>query len=382
MKHCKGNSGYQIGLFSGSASLPAAWNDFLPREHFLRSSHLRLYEEIGNDDVDFLYLTVSNDCGLVGLAYFQILHIRHKHLDSDKLKGWQKPGWSLFTGWCQPKLLVAGHLFRHDICSFYWKDGMAHYEAYKAYRTAIDFALQHSGASAALVKDVNETLIPYFQHYAPQFLMLSNDISMEMLLPDDWNHIDDYERALKHKYAQRFRKVRQPWSHLRVEELSAADSERQKGALYRLYHQVIVRQQVRLGLLNENFLPVLHAHNEHLKIWMVYEGENPVAFFSAWTRGRVFDMFYIGLDYAENERLQLYFNILFFSVEQAIGLKKEKLVLGRTALEAKARIGCTPKYLSTYVYIKNPIVRGIVMRMQQQVSSREGEWENRHPFKK
>ena len=92
-------------------------------------------------------------------------------------------------------------------------------------------------------------------------------------------------------------------------------------------------------------------------------------------------MFYIVFDYSRNDSLQLYFNILFFSVEQAIRMGKKKLILGRTALEAKARIGCKPVYLSTFLYIKNPLVRNLMLRAQQSIAANEGEWENRHPFK-
>lgn len=114
---------------------------------------------------------------------------------------------------------------------------------------------------------------------------------------------------------------------------------------------------------------------------MGYEGSEPVLFFSAWTHDEVLDMFYIGFDYSKNEERQLYFNILFFTIEEAIRLQKKKLILGRTALEAKARLGCKPKYLSTYLYIRNPIIRWVINRLHQNINSMEGEWENRHPFK-
>ena len=68
-------------------------------------------------------------------------------------------------------------------------------------------------------------------------------------------------------------------------------------------------------------------------------------------------------------------------MEQAIRLKKKKLILGRTALEAKARVGCKAKYLSTYLYIKNPVLRNVITRLQNNINDMEGEWENRHPFK-
>jgi hypothetical protein len=93
-------------------------------------------------------------------------------------------------------------------------------------------------------------------------------------------------------------------------------------------------------------------------------------------------MFYIGFDYDRNAALYLYFNILFFSLEQAILLKKKNLVLGRTALDAKARLGCRPRYLSTFLYIKNRNIRNYVVRAQQQMTTEEGAWESKHPLKK
>jgi hypothetical protein len=92
-------------------------------------------------------------------------------------------------------------------------------------------------------------------------------------------------------------------------------------------------------------------------------------------------MFYIGFDYEKNNTYQLYFNILFFAIEQAIALKKEKLVLGRTALDAKARLGCRPHYLQTFLYVKNGLVRNRVLQIQQKAAANEGEWEQRHPFR-
>src|SRR5690606_25068240 len=94
-----------------------------------------------------------------------------------------------------------------------------------------------------------------------------------------------------------------------------------------------------------------------------------------------FDMFYIGFDYVRNKYLQLYFNILFFRVEQSILFRKKKLILCRTALDAKARLGCQPHYLYTFLYIKKNLIRKRILQVQQRTSDKEGAWEERHPFK-
>jgi predicted N-acyltransferase len=205
---------------------------------------------------------------------------------------------------------------------------------------------------------------------------------MEMDVEEAWQTVKDYEKALKHKYAQRFRKIRSGWEKLQIKELSVNDVRQEKETIFQLYNNISQKQTVRLGILNADYLPLLKEQfPDTLKVWMVYEEETPVAFFSAWLHEAAFDMFYIGMDYARNEELQLYFNILFFSVEQAIAFRKEKLILGRTALEAKARLGCRPHYLHTYLFIPNGLLRAFVRSIQQNVNEGEGAWENRHPFK-
>jgi hypothetical protein len=62
-------------------------------------------------------------------------------------------------------------------------------------------------------------------------------------------------------------------------------------------------------------------------------------------------------------------------------LKKPLLILGRTALDAKARLGCKPHYLSTFVYIRSRPIRLAVLAIQNTSQQQEGEWEQRHPLK-
>jgi hypothetical protein len=92
-------------------------------------------------------------------------------------------------------------------------------------------------------------------------------------------------------------------------------------------------------------------------------------------------MFYIGFDYKRNTELQLYFNILFFGVEQAILEHKPNAIFGRTALDAKARLGCKPRYQSTFAFVRNRWIRMITLRIQNNSQSQEGAWEQRHPLK-
>lgn len=384
MSNCKERKlAFEYKIFNSCDELNQAWADLVPNDHFLVKSHLKVYELSQLPDIDFRYALIYWNQQPIAACYFQLLHLREYHLAQSAMKPWQQSLWQLFTQFYQPKLLVSGHLFRHDICSFYWQSDLSLFDVFKLYQNVLKYVMKATKAHAVLVKDVAPSMMPYFQHYATDCQLLSNDISMEMKIPTEWTEMNHYEKALKHKYAQRYRKVKTAWKDITIDNLSVEEVKHNAATIYSLYQQVSNRQMVRLGQLSPDFLPQLKAaFPDQLQIWIAKEEGRPIAFFSAWIHEDNFDMFYIGFDYEQNDRLQTYFNILFFSIEQAIQTKKQKLILGRTALEAKARLGCQPHYLSTYLYIRNSWQRKLFKWLQQRLSTEEGSWENRHPFKK
>jgi hypothetical protein len=382
MGFSKASKNKQVLSYRKSDDLPDAWNTFLPAGHFLKTDQLKVTEQAALPDVSFRYILLMNKNVPVAAVYFQLLALKPQHINAQKVKTWQYTGWSVYCNVVQPKMLVAGHLFRHDVDSFYYDPALTPFEAYQYYQQAINTALTETCANTVLVKDMSPELVTYFQNYAPQYLSLRNDISMEMDIQEEWKTMHDYEKALKHKYAQRYRKVRNALIGIEVKELSAAEVEQEKTNIYKLYNNVTEQQQVRLGLLNETFIPTLKQYYKNeFKVWGMYEDGVMIGFLSAWLKGNAFDMFYIGFDYEKNNAFQLYFNILFLSIEKAIEFNKSKLILGRTALEAKARLGCKPNYLSTYLYIRNKYIRNRVLQTQQKNFVNEGAWEERHPFK-
>ncbi len=365
------------------STLPPNWDAGLPEGHFLLRASLSVQEDACLPNVSQRYaLLRGSGGGILARAAFQILRAKPEHVAGSALSRWQFRAWELFTQTARPKLLTGGQLFRHDVTSVQWDAALSPYEAAVWYRETVKAAARKEGAAAVLLKELPEALTPHFLHGAPEYLLLRNDISMQLHIPAEWSDMKDYEKSLKHKYAQRFRKVRQSWAGLRVQELSAEEVAAHAADIHRLYRQVTEHQPVRMGLLNEAFIPTLkQACGDELKVWAIWEGDAMVAFASGWVHEGSFDMFYIGFDYERNSALNLYFNILFFAIEQAILLKKPLLILGRTALEAKARVGCRPQYLNTFLYIRNPILRRIVAALQARLGEGGSEWEQRHPFK-
>jgi hypothetical protein len=368
--------------YHAASALPAEWDTGLPEDHFLRSNTLAVHEATALPDVTVMYALLRDKNSVLVRAAFQVLCVQPAHVQESSLPAWQYRLWKLFTSVVRPKLLVGGQLFRHDVASIQWAGAMAAYDVFVWYRDVIRATARKTGAMAVLLKELPEPLVPHFLHGAPEYILLRNDISMQLDIPAGWERIGNYESSLKHKYAQRFRKVRQSWNKLSIADLSIAEVESNAAHIFSLYQQVTAHQPVRMGFLSEGFIPALkRAYPDRLKVWGIWEGEKMVAFASGWVNEESFDMFYIGFDYARNADLQLYFNILFFAIGQAIALRKPLLILGRTALEAKARVGCRPRYLNTFLCIRNPILREIISRMQSRLADSNNEWEQRHPFK-
>jgi len=378
MKSCK-NKAASWQWFRQADELPHDWDDALPMHSPLCRAALHLTEQARLPRISFLYGWLPEHSIQVA---FQVLHLSTEHTDTTPLQGWQALLWRSFLGLRHPKLLVAGHLFRHDVESLYFPPDTNPFLAFQNFRKALSEARSITGAGAVLVKEMPPALVPFFQHHAPKYLLLRNDASMQMNIRPEWQSFADYEKSLKHKYAQRLRRQQEAFAGVAVKELSREEVSAQAGTLYQLYRQVTDHQKVRLGLLSREYLHLLkNAHPGTLKVWAFYEGEQMIAFVSAWHREGVFDMFYIGFDYGRNEVLSTYFNLLLFSVRQAIALRAHKLVLGRTALEAKARMGAKARYLHTFLYIRNPLFRRLVASLQARFVAMEGEWENRHPFR-
>ncbi len=382
MRIQKNHDGLELIVFQSAQNLPSYWNKELPENHFLQSEQLAITEAAKLPNLSFYYVVVFKNNQIQSKHYFQLLRLNKQHL-INKEDGFLKKLVCNFLLWTsKPSLLVSGHLFRHDICTFIKSDTISDFEAFQAYQLALQQIQKISGACAALIKDAPIYLSPYFQNYSKDCLQLKNDVSMEMILNKNWNSIQDYEKALKHKYAQRFRKIKKQEQLLIKKTLTKEDLENYQDQLYGLYQQVSNKQAIRLGMLSAEFIKLQQASKtEQLLVRGWFLNDALVAFSSAFNFQDTWDMFYIGFDYHKNAAFQLYFNILYDGLEQALLHKKDKIIFGRTALEAKARLGSKPNYLHTFVYISNPVLKWILKKPLENIHSKEGDWEQRHPLK-
>jgi hypothetical protein len=172
----------------------------------------------------------------------------------------------------------------------------------------------------------------------------------------------DYCAALKSHYRNDVRRSERKFraAGLRVVQLHDAD---EIGRVYtpdvhRLYEAVVARSAVKLELLPIEFFRELARQLRGLvSLTAVYEGDRIVAFNWGLLDGRVHHYLFCGMDYALARDADLYFNLMYHQLDDALRLGAERIEVGQTGDTFKARLGCRPT--PRYVYVKpcHPVAR-------------------------
>lgn len=362
--------------------LPAEWKTFANLPTSLSAANIGVQDFAKIENLKSYYLLISENEEIQFIAYFQLLFVKPKHFNLGEKKT-QQFWLDIALKIVKPTLLVAGNLFRHDVDFFQFANAITTNEKKsELYQAAVNFMITHTNASGIFLKDVPQPIAAYVLKDGSYHAM-EDDVSMEISIPPHWHTLHDYDNDLKHKYLQRSKKMRKSFDGVKVRELSKEELTRYTKEIFGLYEQVTQRQIVSMGVLNENFfIQLKEALQENYRVCGFFLEDKLIAFSSAILHDNIYDMNYIGIDYAYNQSHHLYFNILFHCLESAIATKSSKLILGRTALEAKAIMGCTPDYRFSFYKLRNAIVNWFFQRVSKYFSEARGDkWKERHPFK-
>ncbi|MCC7029377.1 MAG: GNAT family N-acetyltransferase [Chitinophagaceae bacterium] len=371
-----------FAVFDHIHLLPEEWQLFAQDKKALSTENIGVQDYANIENLRSYYLLVKERQEIVFIIYFQLLSVKPIHFNLGEKK--QQQFWlDLALNIVKPTLLVAGNLFRHDESFFKFSDVRLRKEQEAdIYQQAVNFMVKHTNASGIFLKDVPSEIAGHISK-DPSYHALQDDISMEIVIPAHWHSLCDYEKDLKHKYLQRSKKMRKSFADIQARELNKAELQHYSQDIYRLYQQVTRKQIVSMGMLNEHFfIELKKALKDHYRVCGFFLDGKLIAFSSAIRHEGIYDMNYIGIDYQFNQSHHLYFNILFHCLESAILAKASKLILGRTAIEAKAIMGCTPDYRFSFYKLRNVIVNWFYQRVSKYFSESQGDkWKDRHPFK-
>jgi predicted N-acyltransferase len=372
----------QFAVFDHISKLPADWQRFASIKTTMQADHIGVQDVAAIENLKSYYLIGSEQEVPVFIAYFQLLSVKPKHFNLGEKK-LQQFFLDRALQIVKPTLLVAGNLFRHDDDFFQFAENVIDSEQKNAlYRLSVDYMIAHTNASGIFLKDVPKEIAGDIIH-DESYHAMQEDVSMEIMIPDHWHSLADYDKDLKHKYLQRSKKMRKSFEGVKIRELNIEEIIKYQEAIFDLYLQVTQKQIVSMGMLNANFFVQLKiALKNNYRVCGFFLDDTLIAFSSAILHHDIYDMNYIGINYNYNQSHHLYFNILFHCLESAIVSNSTKLILGRTALEAKAIMGCTPEYRYSFYKLRNVVVNWFYQRVAKYFSEARGDkWKERHPFK-
>jgi predicted N-acyltransferase len=369
-----------IRVFTSVNHLPYDWNSVTTPE-LLKKEVLATTEKAHIADFNYYYICFYKEEKLIGVAYFQLLQVNKNHYpDFSNRDVVSKRIYNYISKRKYP-MLVAGHLFLNNFKSYHFSDSENISDCTNAYYKAFDSVKKHSKAKVVLMKEFEGELA-----HSPLkngFIAMSEDYFMQMSIPKSWNNLDDYTAALTKKYAARIKKVKEDISELKIKELNLEDIIKNADLIEKLYLNVTRKATVKMGILNAQFFVELKkALADRFKFYGYFLENQLIAFSTGILTDNTYETYYIGADEEKCKNYGVYQHLLVMGVEKAIESKSKILALGRTALEAKAIIGCKPRLISNYIKFNNRLLQlGATLIISTFYQHNGMDWEKRNPFK-
>ena len=213
-----------------------------------------------------------------------------------------------------------------------------------------------------------------------RFKKFQVDHNMVMPVLSEWNSFDDYMDSLNTKFRTKAKAALKRSSNLRVVDASESDILHHAEAMQRLYENVYMKADFRLGKLQSKALAeLLKRIPNQFFVRQYFLNDELVGFMTAMRCGNVMEAHVIGIDYDTNREQGVYQRILYDYVELAIRLKCTRIVYGRTAAEIKSTVGAFPVNLTCSIKHRRIISNTLLSMIINYV--KPSDYPQRDPFK-
>lgn len=237
------------------------------------------------------------------------------------------------------------------------------------------------GLSAILLKDFHEPLQPAALFEDEKYSKFLVEPNLIVEVPAGVNNLADYTSLFSKKYRNRAKAIFKSAQEIETRNLSAADISKYESELYALYEQIFEKAKFRLMKLPRHyFAEVKKIYGNQFNVKGFFLQGRIVAFASCFVMpDDSIEAHYIGLDYELNQQYNLYQNILYAMIDEAIMNKRRMINLGRTAAEIKTTVGAKPEDLICYIKAQNTISKMIQRPFIGLLQP--SAWTPRNPFK-
>ena len=206
------------------------------------------------------------------------------------------------------------------------------------------------------------------------------EVEEEMILDirSEWLDLAHYTSDLKKKYRNKVKSILKKTHDLQIKNLNVADIEVYSIDIQLLFNQVVASSRFKGPNFNTNSF-LLFVERGFMKVNGYFLNNQLVGFSSELQEGKVLYSYFVGFDKKLNRSFPIYGRILLENINRAIKMKKDYLILGRTANEYKSNFGAYPKKSFIYLKVKNRLLSFILKPIYSRLSVKK--WIQRSPFK-
>ena len=212
-----------------------------------------------------------------------------------------------------------------------------------------------------------------------EFSKVEVEEEMVLEISDNWNGIDNYISDLRKKYRNKVKKIINSSSKLEIKSLNSVDLVFYADNIQGLFSQVINESRFSGPLFNTNSFSLL-VKKDIFKVYGYFINNNLIAFSSEIHQDKTLYSYYTGFDKSINKTLPIYGRMLIETINNAIKLKMNKVVFGRTANEFKSNFGAIPIKSYVYIKVKNKYLNILLKPIFKRLTIKN--WIKRNPFKK
>ena len=380
-------------------AIAALWEQAAPPDNrLLQYDYLKALEDFPPEGMGFQYAVLFDGNQPVGVFYHQVFRLNVEASLQQSPEEVEQPACFVkalsnavktwFIKRADFHLLIGGNLLltgRYGVhfCQSLPQTEQAYFmeQVLKAVQQTLDQA--GTKVRVHLLKDYPtdpyETLKDQFQqkNYHP-FAMQP---CMYVPIRPHWKIFDDYLADMSSKYRVRVRRARKKGQALVKRELSLEEIRACESQLYVLYKGIADGAGFNAFLLHPNYFSALKQRlGDHFRLTAYYLEEELVAFRTLIYNHHELDAHFLGVSDAHNRPHQIYLNILYDLVEDAIEAGVHRLDFARTALEIKSSVGAIPEEMTCFFKHRNNLSSKLIQLVFDSFNPKE-EWQPRSPFK-
>ena len=389
--HILNSVGFSVSFFNSIDELSSVWNSLSNDNLFLNSSFLSALEAAPPSGTEYRYAIVKKDAKAVGIVYYQLKKINlylSLRLDTYTPSNLKDKIWHAIKSFLAKKVnrnvLVNGNMTLTGNNGFHFDtelQGVDYFDLVDEVSNELVSILkkQKIRVSAVLLKDYPIEEKPSDRDW--KFSEFQVQPNMVLDVDKTWRTFDDYLMAMKSKYRVRVRRARKKAESLEKRQLSLEEIHSYTDEITQLYKNVAEQAGFNLFILPENYFYSLQKHlGNRMKLVAYFQNEKMVGYYTNILSHGDLDAHFLGYDPICNKTCQLYLNMLYDLVDDAIALRVNNLILSRTAMEIKSSIGAEAHEMYLYMRTINPIFnRGVSMALDYFKPA--ANWTPRSPFK-